>query len=496
MKQFVAWARVSSVKQKKEGFSLEDQEARLLEFAGRLGGTVAKLYRIAETASKRAERGTFRELVAYVKKHAAMLDGVLFVKVDRAARNIRDWADLEELAEQTKVPLFFPDQPSGETPAGRMQRRMSAVFASYQTDQQGDDVKAGLKRRVESGLPLGRHYGLRNLRVNGRSLVEPDPINAPKVKRIFELYAYHSHTLVSLADALARQGVIYTDRRPRFPKATLFDLLTNRHYIGEARHAGIWYPGTFEAIVDLATFQAAQDKFGGRVFRKPQITFASCLIRCDHCDYVVTGEKVRKKLANGTVKEFTYYRCCQNGRPGHPYARIPEREVDAQVVEFFGRLEVKDPSVRQWIVEVIRAKAHTAGAQNKQHRDELARQQAQVEGKLKALLDLRVDGEVSQDEYAAKRRELHERQTAIRLQLETSDRDDREIAEQAVKTFELSQTLKTRWKTADPAAKRAILDILCESVRLNQRKVLFLARKPFSLLENAALSQTSGQTRT
>ena len=52
-KQFVAWASVSSARQKKEGFSLEDQEQRLNDFATRLGGNVIKLFKIAETASKR-----------------------------------------------------------------------------------------------------------------------------------------------------------------------------------------------------------------------------------------------------------------------------------------------------------------------------------------------------------------------------------------------------------------------------------------------------------
>jgi hypothetical protein len=39
-KQFAAWARVSWVRQKKEGFSLEDQASKLTDFAGRLGGNV------------------------------------------------------------------------------------------------------------------------------------------------------------------------------------------------------------------------------------------------------------------------------------------------------------------------------------------------------------------------------------------------------------------------------------------------------------------------
>ena len=89
-KRFVAWARVSSVRQKQEGFSLDDQESRLREFAGRLGGSVVQLFKIAETATRSDERKTFREFTTYVQRNHRRLSGMLFVKVDRAARNIRD----------------------------------------------------------------------------------------------------------------------------------------------------------------------------------------------------------------------------------------------------------------------------------------------------------------------------------------------------------------------------------------------------------------------
>lgn len=492
MKQFVARARVSSARQQKEGFSLEDQEIRLLEFARRLGGSVVKLFKIAETASKREERDTFREFTAYVERNARVLSGMLFVKVDRAARNIRDWADLEALAEATHVPLFFPDQPTGETPAGRMQRRMSAVFASYQTDQQAADVSAGIRRRVESGLPMGRQYGLRNVRIHGRSIVEVDPVNGPKVRRIFELFAYRPHTLMSLIDALARQGIIYTDRQPRFDKSVLYRILTNRHYIGEVKFKGAWHPGKFEPLVDRATFQAAQDRFKGRVFHKPQITFAGGLMRCGHCGHVVTGEKKFKTSPDGTVREYNYYRCTRYHLPGHPRVRLTERAVDAQFVELFGRLRVEDAGVRSWIVDVIRARAGAGREQNAQHRSELERQRVQIDGKLKTLLDLRMDGEITGEEYAAKRNELHQRQSAIRLQLETTDRDDREVAELAVAAFELAQSLKNRWKTADYAAKRSILEVLCEEVRLNSQNLQISLRKPFDALIDGNLVSISG----
>jgi site-specific DNA recombinase len=485
-KQYVAWARVSSARQKKEGFSLEDQESRLTEFAGRLGGSVTKLFKIAETATRREERTTFREFTTYVKRSARRLAGMLFVKVDRAARNIRDWADLEALSEETGVPLFFPDQPTAETPAGRMQRRMSAVFASYQTDQQATDIRAGHKRRVENGLPLGRQYGYRLVRVNGRSIVEHDPIEAPKVKRIFELFAYQPLTLETLIGTLARQGIVYTGRQPKFTKSTLHRILHNRIYIGEVWYQGIWHPGKFEPLVDRQTFQIVKDRFGTdfKVYRKPQITFAAGLMTCDHCGHVITGEKKHKTSPNGTKRDYSYYRCARYSTEGHPKVRLTEAEIDRQLLDLFATIRIQDPQIRQWFVDVIRARAHSGQAENKDRRLELQQQHEQVEAKLKMLLDLRIAAEITPDEYAAKRAELHDRQAALRLQLESTDRDDHEVAELAVKAFELSQSLTERWVRADYNAKRAILSIMLESARLNSEKLEFSLRKPFDLLRD------------
>ncbi len=488
-KQFVAWARVSSLRQKKEGYSLEDQEQRLIEFAGRLGGNVVKLFKIAETATRREERTTFREFTTYVKRSAKRLAGMLFVKVDRAARNLRDWADLEGLSEESGVPLFFPDQPSAETPAGRMQRRMSAVFASYQTDQQGHDIRLGHKRRVENGLPLGRQFGYRLVRVNGRSIVEHDPIQAPKIKRIFELFAFQPLTLETLADTLARQGIIHTDCQPRFTKSTLHRILHNRIYIGEVWYQGVWYQGKFEPLVDRHTFRAVHDRFGNdfKVYRQPQITFAGGFMTCGYCGRMVTGEKKHKTSPNGTKRDYSYYRCANYAADGHPRTRLTEAEIDQQLLALFATIRIEDAQLRQWFVDVIRARAHAGQEENKVHRVEIQRQHEQVEEKLKALLDLRIEGEITPDEYAAKRAELHDRQAAMRLQLESTDRDDREVAELAVKAFELSQSLTERWVAANYEAKRTILGIMLESVRLNSEKLEFSLRKPFDLLRDEKL---------
>ena len=61
--------------------------------------------------------------------------------------------------------------------------------------------------------------------------------------------------------------------------------------------------------------------------------------------------------------------------------------------------------------------------------------------------------------------EMRDRLASIKLQLDVLDRSHDETAELASKVFELSQTLRQQWLTADYAAKRRILEIVCLNCR-------------------------------
>lgn len=96
-KRFVALARVSSREQKREGFSLDIQEQALRYYAEHAEGVIDKLYRIAETASKYQERATFKEMMAYVKKNAASISGLYFIRSivrPGISSTMLSWSDL------------------------------------------------------------------------------------------------------------------------------------------------------------------------------------------------------------------------------------------------------------------------------------------------------------------------------------------------------------------------------------------------------------------
>lgn len=481
-KRFVALARVSSREQEREGFSLDVQEDALRQHADRVGGEIVRMFRIAETASKRDERKTFKELLDYATKNAHRLDGLLFYKVDRAARNLFDYVELERLESEHGIEFISVSQPTENTPAGRMQRRMLASMASFYTEQQSIDVKDGLARRVQDGLFVNKApYGYRNFRVDGRSLVEIDPDNGPKVRRIFELYAYHNHSLDTLIKAIADEGIEFSASKPRFGRSKLHTILTDRAYIGEVRHKGQWHPGIHEPLVDRATWDRVQFLMGQKVYQTHRLTYGSELIQCAHCGSPITGECKTKKTKKGD-KEYVYYRCARYHKGDHPRIRMTEPEFDEQILDLFDALRVESDEFRDEFREGLRKATNWDQEKQIDRARELQQELESIRQQQKRLLNYLLLEEIDSETFGENNTELRDRAVHLRLELEACDRGRDEIIDIAVRAFELSQALRSKWVEADYAAKRRILEIVCLNFSLDGVSLVATMRKPFDLL--------------
>jgi DNA invertase Pin-like site-specific DNA recombinase len=472
MKQFVALARVSSREQEREGFSLEVQEEALRRYADQKCGEIVRFFRIAETASKSDERKTFRELIAYAKKNAAALDGLLFYKVDRAARNLFDYVELERLESEYQVPFISVSQPTDSNPAGRMMRRTLANMASFYTEQQSIDVREGLARRVQEGWFVGKSpYGYRNVRKNGRGIVEVDPVTGPNIRRVFQLFAYNHLTLDSLAERLETDGVVFRPTMKRFPRSTLHRILRDKTYIGELEFRGNWYPGKHEPLVDRDTWQRVQVLLGSHVYQSHEMTYAGERVTCGHCGHPITGERKTKQTKSGE-RQYIYYRCTYYNAEGHPRVRVTEAEIDRQVLTVFDRMRIDDDEIREWFRAVLVSQTKDAQRESLAQRAELQRQMSLTIGQQDRLLEMRLVDEVDADLFVKKQAELRDRLGNLKLQLDALDRSHDETVDLAAKVFELSQTLRQQWLTADYAAKRRILEIVFLNCRLDDASLV------------------------
>jgi DNA invertase Pin-like site-specific DNA recombinase len=479
---FLALARVSSREQEREGFSLDIQEDALKREAERRHGKIIKLWRIAETASKKDERTTFKELVAFATKHADELDGILFYKIDRAARNLFDYVELERLESEYHVPFFSVTQPTENTPAGRMQRRMLASMASYYTEQQSLDVREGVKRRVECGLfPQKAAYGYRNIRVDKRGLVEVHPVNSPKVRKVFAHFAAERLTLEELRQRLHDDGVFYSDSRPFFPTTTLYAILRSRAYLGEIRYHQRWLPGTHEPLVDQATWDRVQRSLCGKVYQTHDLTFAGALIRCKHCGHVVTGERTVKK---STGKPYFYYRCSVYNAPGHPRVRVSEKFLNQSFLSIFDRLKIEDGEQRAWFLRQVRRQTAQRVESGSKRATENTRQLSLTIQRRKELLDMRLSGEVGADVFAVKDAELRKREDQLR---EALTGEPRGVASEPL-AFDLAKCLRATWAYAELPAKRRILRSVSSDLQLDGELVPTLA-KPFDVMDGTVVRE-------
>ncbi len=493
MKRYVGLARVSSREQEREGFSLAIQEDALRHYAETTGGEIVKLFRIAETASKTDERKVFRELIAFAKKHAVELDGLLFYKVDRAARNLFDYVELERLESEYGLAFISVSQPTDDTPAGRLMRRTLANMASFYTDQQSLDVREGLARRVQEGWFVGKApYGYSNIRVNGRCVAEIEPFAAKTVRRIFDLYAYEPLTIDELRDRLHAEHAIYRPESPRFTRSKLHHILSDRSYIGEVPFKGQWYPGKHEPLIDRATWERTQALLDGHVYHKHEMTFAGGFMTCGHCGKIVTGERKTKVTKTGE-RSYVYYRCSAYNAEDHPRVRLREEELDRQLMAIFDRMKVRDQSVRDWFKAVLASQTRDEQSEARAKRAELQRQSSLLANQQDRLLNLRLSDEIDEETFANKHTGIRDRLASAKLQLDVLDRSHDESAELALKVFELSQTLQDQWVGADYASKRRLLDIVCLNCTLDDVTLVPTIRKPFDMLaEGLELAKSRG----
>jgi hypothetical protein len=112
------------------------------------------------------------------------------------------------------------------------------------------------------------------------------------------------------------------------------------------------------------------------------------------------------------------------------------------------------------------------------------------------LLNMRLSDDIDQETFARKHTEFRDRLSSVKQQLDVLDRSHDEKAELASKVFELSQTLRQKWVTADYAAKRRILGIVFLNCRLEDATLVPTMRKPFDVVAEGLTSQQSRGDKT
>lgn len=138
MGDFYAYIRVSTQSQGEQGSSLQEQRDAITAFALRNGFRIAAWFEETETAAKEG-RGEFSRMLRDLRRRK--VQGVIFHKIDRGARNLKDWNAIQELTESGIDVRFAHESLDMQTRGGRLTADMLAVIASDYIRNLKDEVR-------------------------------------------------------------------------------------------------------------------------------------------------------------------------------------------------------------------------------------------------------------------------------------------------------------------------------------------------------------------
>jgi len=439
MKPCFGYIRVSTQKQG-EGASLEAQKDAITVFASRNELSVTKWFEEKETAAKHG-RPIFTQMLNLLKQGKAT--GLIMHKIDRSARNPRDWLDISDLSDAGVDIHFATESLDFRSRGGRLTADIQAVIAADYIRNLREECIKGMTGRLKQGLfPWGAPPGYLN-QGGGKPKV-PCPKTAPLIKFLFELYATRQYSYVTLLDEIHRRGLRNT-RGGRLTLCGLGNILQNPFYIGLMfiKSTGQTYEGIHEPIVPVTTWKRVQDiraeRSGPKTTRHNHMFQG--VFRCGLCDNPMVPEK---------QKGHVYYRC---KRKSCPTKTVREEVLETAVVSELEQLQLTACAAKK----VVEAKVPDTIATLEEQRTATSLQIADEERRLDRLEDLLIDGALGKEAFNRKRHTIQLRLMELRNRLTTMP--DCAAAEAYQEQLaELRKSLALLYENANRAEKRMIIE--------------------------------------
>lgn len=485
--EVLAYGRVSSKDQEREGNSLPAQRRLIENYAEDHRLRILHYYEDVETA-KQTGRKQFEKMLEFLMGLPEQNRVVLVEKVDRLARNMEDVVALRAL----NVTLIFVKQGltinKDAKSSDFLNFNMNVVLSEFYIKNLSEEVKKGLTEKVHDGwYPSFAPIGYRNKHLDsGRNIIELTPESSPYIKKLFELYATGEYSLRSLLPIANSYGLRGIRLKGNLSREGLRRILTNPIYFGAFNWNRKLYPGKHEPIVTKTLFDRVQAilRNGDRP-RPVRNNFAyRGLLRCKECGCLITAEKHVKKSG----RSFVYYHCTHT-----KYAndRQPTRcstgyWTEPKLTELLGRVILRPLSFPIEILNYCREMLHeTQQNDEKFNIDRIADLRRKLVG-LKKYQDVayedRIRGVINEDDWIEKYNRWKNLEIDYRTEIEKLEASNTGCNEQAIKILELTQDIEALYHTLSIDKKAELLKIVSSNSLLDSVTLCPSYKKPFDLL--------------
>lgn len=485
-KTYFSYVRVSTQRQGISGTSLIEQQAAIDRYAQRFNLQIVKQYEERETAAKQG-RPVFLEMLKALRHRKA--SGIVIHKIDRSARNLKDWADLGSLIDSGIEVHFANESLDLNSRGGRLSADIQAVVASDYIRNLREETKKGIYGRLRQGLyPFPARVGY--LDAGKGNPKEIDPVQSPLIRRAFELYASSNWGLDALVEKMYELG-LRNKSGTKISRNGLTCILKNRFYMGLIKidSIGELFVGIHEPIVSKALFDEVQDVFAGKRRQKKTRHFFIFrrTVMCRSCEYLLIAERQK-----GNV----YYRCHTKSCL---QKTIREETIENELLRVYEKLQLTDEEYCYLKLEALNY-LKDEPKRNEAVRKQLLMELSNIEARLTKLADAYVDEVFDKETYFVKKNELILKQKEIDEKLEAKSRGDADWHKQFEEFLELLKSVYLSYKSGNEEEKREMVKITFSNCTAEGKSLLIKLKKPLqTVLERERCpigSPTLATTRT
>src|SRR3989339_258854 len=256
--KYCLYARKSSESEERQVLSIDSQIKEMLQLAEREGLNVIEMRRESHSAKSTGERPVYNELLADIRK--GKFTGILTWAPDRLSRNAGDLGAIVDLMDQGILrEIRTHGQAFTNNPNEKFLLMILGSTAKLENDHRGENVKRGLRTRVEIGLwpgvaPLGY---LDQMMMDKKCQVIVDLVRAPIIKQMFEKLAYEKWSGRKIYNWLKHDLNLKTRGNKTLTLGGVYRVLDNPFYYGKferPRDSCNWYDGKHKPIITKELF--------------------------------------------------------------------------------------------------------------------------------------------------------------------------------------------------------------------------------------------------
>jgi len=475
MNKCLAYIRVSTPKQGERGVSLQEQRDTITRYAERSQIEITEWFEEQETAAKRG-RPVFTRMLEMLRKGEA--SGVIIHKIDRSARNLRDWADLGEMIDSGIDVHFVNESLDMRSRGGRLSADIQAVVAADYVRNLREETRKGFYGRLKQGLlPLPAPLGYLDMG-QGKPKI-PDPVRAPLVVRAFNLYTTGRYTVRSLASEIHAAG-LRNRNGGRVSKTTISHMLNNPFYVGliQLAKTGETFQGVHQPLIPKVLFERVESILRGKAavqtFRH-EFLFRR-LIACRYCGYHLIGER---------QKGHVYYRCHTNGCPTKT---LREELAEAEFSNRLAALQFST-SERVYFKTRILEMDRNWGQQKKDLESSIELQVKAIQERLNRLTDALIDRMIEKDVFEERKKALLMERQGLRNTLDETRAGKVGGPTHLSNFLELVGNAYLLYKKALPYEKREMVEFVTSNRVASEKSVEFTLSEPFQLVADRSKNE-------